>query len=173
MDSQIVKGGTELFHTYLNLYADQVKHESVEGYYHVDIVAEAYNQGFKDGNESGKKDFVEEMRKNRIEKFIQRSSQVYILTKKVVSYLNENKFCVESLHIDVLHFAPRVIISISNELLTNDDFVQLSYAKIFEMKRIFSDLFNTHLDMGLVSAAFLNKEMLAEDGFGYSENLNS
>jgi hypothetical protein len=173
MQSQMVKGGTDLFYTYLTQYKDQARHENFDGYYHVDVVVEAYNQGFSDGKESGKKDFVEEMRKNIVERFTQKANQIYILTKNVVSFLNHHKFFAESIYIKLADICPRVIIVVKNEYLTNDEFVELSYSKITEMERIFSKLFNENLDMGLIGSEFLDAELLTQDGFGYSENLTS
>jgi hypothetical protein len=171
MNQDIVKGGTDLFYRYLIKHKDQVRQESLDGYYHVDVVAEAYNQGFKDGADSGKKDYMEDMHKTAMERFVQRATQVYLLTKNLVTFLNQRKYPVESIHLDILANCPRVIISVKNDYLNNDIFVELSYGKIFEMKRIFTDLFNLNLDMGLISSDNLNYKLLVEDGFGYSENL--
>jgi len=171
MNPEIIEGGTALFYKYIIQHQDQVSKHYIDGYYHVDVVAEAYSQGFKDGKESGKKDFLEEMRKNTLEKFFRRATQVYVLTKTVVEFLNRNKYKVDSIYLDVLAQCPRVIISVNDSLLIDDDFVKSSYAKIFEMKRIFSELFDSNLDMGLVSSGNLNDALLKADGFGYSENL--
>jgi hypothetical protein len=59
MDSQTIEGGTGLFHKYILQHQNQVSKYNIDGYYHVDVVADAYNQGFRDGKESGQKDFVE------------------------------------------------------------------------------------------------------------------
>jgi hypothetical protein len=165
-------GSTESFYKYLTQHKGQVVRESRTGYYHVDVVADAYHQGFKDGKESGKKDYLEEINKNRLDKFVQRATQVYLLTKNVVTYLEQHRFPVLSIYLDILANCPRVIISVSNDQLNNDQFVELAYAKLSEMKRIFTNLFDSNLDMGLISSEDLSQELLLEDGFGYSENLS-
>jgi hypothetical protein len=169
----ITIGSTESFYKYLTEHKGQVVRESRTGYYHVDVVADAYHQGFKDGKESGKKDYLEEINKNRLDKFVQRATQVYLLTKNVVSYLEQHKFPVVSIYLDILANCPRVIISVSNNQLNNDEFVELAYTKLFEMKRIFCNLFDSNLDMGLISCENLNTELLIKDGFGYLENLST
>lgn len=166
-------GGTDLFQKYLNKYKDQVKSESTEGYYHVDVVAEAYNQGFSDGEKSGRQDFIKQVIKNKIERFTQKGNQVYILSQNVISYLRENKFPVESLHINLYPSCPKVIISVANDLLLNDDFVEKAYTKVFENKNIFNQLFSDVLDIGFVSNDGLDTKMLKEDGFGYVEDYST
>lgn len=57
MSVKTINRGTESFQEYLAKYKDQVNSENTEGYYHVAVVADAYNQGFCDGEKSGKKIF--------------------------------------------------------------------------------------------------------------------
>lgn len=169
----INKGGTDLFHSYLSNYKDQVREQSTDGYYHVDVVAEAYNQGFSDGEKSGRQDFLEQILKGRVERFAQKSNQVYILTQRVVSYLSVHKYKVHSFHINLYPSCPKVVISVDNDVLLDDEFVEKAYSKIFEMKRIFSALFDSYLDMGLIGSIDLDSQALQEDGFGYSEELSA
>ncbi len=174
MSTATSKSGTELFSKYITKYKDQVKSESAEGYYHVDIVAEAYNQGFSDGKSSGKKDFIEEAMKNKIERFVQKANQVYILTQNLISFLGKEGFVVDSFYINPFPSCPMVIVSVSDETLLNDLFVEIAYEKILENKAIFSKLFApSSLDISLVSSNNLDSNLLKEDGFGYKEKIKS
>lgn len=116
-----------------------------------------------------KKDFLDSILKNRIEKFTQKSNQVYILSQNIISYLKENKFSICSLHINLYPSYPKVIISVDNSLLLDDDFINKAYTKLFENKEIYSKLFPDSLDIGYVSSDGLDKDLLKEDGFGYIE----
>lgn len=163
--------GTELFYAYLNKFKDDVRSKSSDNYYHVDVVADAYSQGFCDGEKSGKKEFVDAIIKNRIEKLTQKANQVYILTNLVVTFIKNSGYSVNSFYINIFHESPKVIIAVDNDLLINDDFIEKSYLKVFEMKHIFNTLFDVTLDMGLVGAAELDIESLSDDGYEYSEDL--
>jgi len=170
MDSKITKTGSELFQQYLTSHKDQVKDRSTEGFYHVNVVAEAYSQGFSDGEKSGKKDFISEFVKQEVEKFTDKANQIYILSKRIISFLSDKSFKVSSLHINLSFQRPSVIIAISDEQLNNDEFVKIAYSKMFEIKEIYSKLFEEYLDIGLVSSDNLDEELLKDDGFGYKEN---
>jgi len=172
MSKQITtKTGTDLFNTYLNKFKDEVRETASDKYYHVDVVAEAYNQGFSDGEKSGKKEYVSEIIKNRIEELTQKANQVYILAYRVISHIRSNNFRVNSFYINIFHTNPQVIIAVDDKLLLDDTFVESTYLKIFEMKRIFNDLFKVTLDMGLIGSDDLDIEALTEDGYEYSEDL--
>lgn len=108
-----------------------------------------------------------------MESFINRSNQVYILTKKLISFLNDNGFKVNAFYINVFPKCPKVVVAVDNDLLINDAFVELSYPKIFELKKIFENLFESRLDLGLVGSDLLEEDLLQEDGFGYKEKFSS
>lgn len=170
MSTTAKKSGTELFGKYISKYKDQVKTESAEEYYHVDVVAEAYSQGFSDGKNSGKKDFLEAILKDKVEKFIQKANQVYILSQNLVSYLSKNGYKVHSFYINPFPSCPKVVLAVDEKLLLNDKFVELAYSKIQENKNIFLKLFSpTSLDISLISCENLDPNLLKEDGFGYRE----
>ncbi|MER2996144.1 hypothetical protein [Pontibacter populi] len=172
--TSLKKSGTDQFHNYLVQYKDHVREQGSDGYYHVDVVAEAYNQGFSDGEKSGKKDFLDQIVKGRVERFTQKANQIYILTQRVVSFLNDHKYKVHSFHINLSTKCQKVIVSVDNDLLLNDEFVEKSYTKVFEMKRIFTELFEEeYLDMSLMGSNELDLQALEENGFGYYEILNS
>lgn len=163
------KSGTDKFHSYILKYKDDAIAEGMEGYYHADIVAEAYTQGFSDGKKSGKQDFIAELIKKQREVFSQKANQVYILSHNVITFLKNHNFPINSMHINLNHNCPRVILSVSSDILNNDEFVEKAYHKIFENKQIFSKLFPEILDIGLVANDNLDMDLLKEDGFGYSE----
>ncbi|UXX79957.1 hypothetical protein N7E81_02410 [Reichenbachiella carrageenanivorans] len=174
MSTTTVKSGTELFSKYINKYKDQVKTESSEEYYHVNVVADAYNQGFSDGKNSGKKDFVEAIVKGKVEKFIQKANQVYILSQNLITHLVKQGYKADSLYINMYPNCPKVVLSISDEFLLDDKFVETAYEKILENKGIFTKLFApSSLDISLVSTEHLDPKLLKEDGFGYEEVLKA
>jgi hypothetical protein len=165
----INKTGTELFQSYLNKHKDDVRSTATKNYYHVDVVAEAFNEGFSAGQKSGKKEFVDKLIKNRVEELTQKANQVYILTNRIVSYIKQNGNKIDSFYINIFHENPKVIIAVENELLLNDGFVENTYKKVFEMKSIFNSLFDGDLDMGLIGSESLDLEYIAQDGYDYSE----
>lgn len=157
------------FNAYLDSCKDDVQTKRFEGYYPVDVVAEAYTKGFSDGEKSREKDFLNSLISKEIETFVQKANQIYILSKNLISHLERHNFKAKSLHINLSLNRPSVIISLANEFLNNDDCVKIAYSKINENRKIYSDLFNEHLDIGLVANDNLNKKLLIEDGFGYQE----
>jgi len=165
------KGGTDSFYIYLNRFKTEARFEKAKEFYHVDVVADAYKQGFTDGENSGKKEFIETMLTKSAEKFTAKANQVYILTNLTISYLASNGYNVNSFFINLFHVNPKVIIAVENDSLLNDDFIELAYTKVFEMKEVFSNLFGNTLDMGIVGNNELDIQALAEDGYDYSEDL--
>ncbi len=169
MSVPVPASNSDLFYQYLDSFKGEVKSRSTEGYYHVNVVAEAYNKGFSDGKKSGKSEFLKLIVSNEIEKFSQKANQIYILSKNVISFLEERKFKVAGLYINLSPKRPSVIISVSNEFLNDDSFVEIAYSKIYENKNIFTKLFNEPLDIGFLSSDNLDEKLLKEDGFGYVE----
>lgn len=170
---ETTKTGSDLFRNYLDRYKDEAKSTSQDGYYHVDVVAEAYNQGFSDGAKSGRKEFVNNVVKQRVEEFTQKAQQVYILTQHVIVALKKEGYSVNSFYINIVHKNPQVLIAVNNQLLLEDDFITLVYQKIFEMKKIFNDLFKVTLDMGVIESEGLDIQAVTADGYEYSEELTN
>lgn len=167
--STIANGGSDTFVKYLRTVKDQVRKDSSDGYYHVNIVADAYSQGYTDGQQSGKKDFVAQILKDRIERFTQKANQVYILTSRLISHLNDEKYEVISFHIDPNLTCPRSLIVVETDVLNNDSFVEIAYSKIFSLKKVFNELFQDNLDMSIVGNENIEYDLLKKDGFGYTE----
>ncbi|WP_340064804.1 hypothetical protein [Ascidiimonas aurantiaca] len=165
-----INHNSDNFNRYLDSYKGEVQNKRSEGYYHVDVVAEAYKQGFSDGKLSGKKDFLDDIISDEIELFTQKANQIYILSKNIVSILQKNNFNANSLHINLSFNRPRVIISLPNKFLNDDNCVDLAYLQINENRKIFYKLFKENLDIGLVASDHLDENILQEDGFGYQEN---
>lgn len=163
--------GTELFHTYLSDYKDQARKEKSADFYHVDVVADAYNQGFCNGQESGRKEFIEDLKRDRTEKFTQKATQVYILTNRAIDHIQKNGFSVDSFFINIAHDNPKAIIAVKDEQLLDDEFIMIAYSKIFELKRIFAELFECTFDIGLISSSDLDVETLKGDRYDYSETI--
>ena len=170
MTSELAASNTELFSKYLDSCKEGVKSKSTEGYYHVNVVAEAYTRGFSDGKQLGKSEFMDSIISAEIEKFTQKANQIYILSKKFVSYILESGYTLTGLYIKLRMNRPVVIVSVPDVQLNDDAFVVTAYSKLHEFKNIFNGLFGDHLDFGLVSSDSLNEKLLKEEGFGYSEN---
>lgn len=169
MSKVLAPSNSDLFYEYLDTCKGEVKSKSTEGYYHVDIVAEAYSKGFSDGKQSGQIEFMDLIISKEIEKFTQKANQIYILSKNTISYLEKNEFKLSGLYINLTPTRPGVIISVSDKYLNDDAFVEMAYAKIFENKNIFNKLFDSPFDIGLLSSDSLNEELLKADGYGYIE----
>lgn len=169
MSSHIITSNSDLFYKYLDSCKGEVKSKSTDGYYHVDVVAEAYNKGYSDGKDKGETEFIERIISNEVDSFTQKANQIYILSKKIISTLKNEKTPADGLYISLKANRFSVIISTTSEQLNNDDFVNIAYAKIFEYKKLFNHLFNEHLDIGMISSDDLDEVLLKEDGFGYHE----
>jgi hypothetical protein len=169
MGTSKIVTNSELFQQYLEKHKDQVRDKSSEEFYHVNVVAEAYNQGFKDGEKSKRKDIIDELVKKEIEHFTQKANQIYILSNRIISHLNENSYKTCSLHLNLTFQRPSVIIAVPADQLVDDEFINIAYSKMLEIKEIYTKLFNEYLDIGLVSSENLDEEMLLSDGFGYKE----
>lgn len=167
---------TEQFQSYLKRHNADVRSTAVNNYYHVDVVAEAFTEGFsageKSGKQSGKDEIISKLVKNRVEELTQKANQVYILTSRVVNHIQKNGNKVHSFHLNIFHENPKAILAINNELLLDDSFIEDTYSKIFEIKRIFDAIFNVDLDMGLIGSNDLDLELLSEDGYEYSEKFD-
>lgn len=170
--AEVTKTGSDLFYQYLQLHKDEMKDQSLDGYYHANVVADAYKQGFSDGKKSGEKDIISAILEKQIERFVQKSNQIYILSNRIIAYLCDNNFKVKALYISIDFKRPRVLLSIPEDLLINDEFVKTTYDKMSEIREIYLKLFDEYLDIGLVSSLNLDENLLMEDGFGYQQIFN-
>ena len=171
MHEQTVNIGIDKFHEYLVGHQNEVSQNRFDGYYPVNVVAEAYTQGFSDGQQKGQSEFVKILRKQTLDLFKKKSQQVYILTTKVKDTLKKEGFIVDSFYIDIFATCPRVIVSVQDDLLLNEAFIQVAYKEIFSVQEIYSKVFdNDVLDMSLVGSDDLDKSCLEAEGFGYSED---
>lgn len=160
---------SDLFNQYLYSCKGEVKSQSSEGYYHVDVVADAYKRGFSDGEKSGQEDYINSIITRELEKFTERANQIYILSKNVISLLDKINFNATALYMNLTPNRNSVIIAVPSESLVNDAFIEQAYAKIFENKKIYSKLFNEIFDIGFLSSDNLDQDMISQDGFGYVE----
>lgn len=166
--------GLVQFNSYLESHQGYAKNEKVSDlYYHVNVVAEAYDKGLSDGKNIGRQEFVEKIMKSSAERFTEKANQVYILTKNMVNFLGTNNYKVDSFHINIFHTNPKVIFAVNNEILLDDKFVELAYTKIHEFKCTFKKIFESTLDMGLIDGENLDLELLSQDGFEYSEGISN
>ena len=163
----------DAFNQYLDNCKEAVRSNPSEGYYHVNVVAEAYNQGFSDGKKSAKKDFTAFVVAQEIEKFAHRANQIYILSKNLINHLKEQGFQAKGLFINLSFKNPSAIIVVTNMLLNNDEFVEKAYAKMFINKNIFFELFHQTLDTGFIANDNLDEAALKADGFEYLEKYDA
>tara|TARA_R110002012_G_scaffold55398_5_gene141462 strand:- start:468 stop:992 length:525 start_codon:yes stop_codon:yes gene_type:complete len=165
------QGNTESFYKYLDENKDNFKDKKVDGYYHTDVVADAYTKGFTNGKEIGENTVIEDYSKQFIEKFVRKSTQIYLDTHKLIDLLSKEKFKIHSFYINAFSECPKVIIAIDEDLMLNDDFINLAYRKIFELQKDFSADYNTTLDMSLSCSENLDTDLLSADGFEYQETI--
>lgn len=164
--------GIKLFNEYLANHSEDAKTSKKNDlYYHVDVVAEAYSRGYNDGENSAKKEVLDFFVSKAKEKFIEKANLVYLSSKALVSHLEVKNYKVEKFYINIFHKSPKVIVAVDDSLLLNDDFVLFTYTKIHEMQCSFHSLFQSTLDLSLVSTTDLDEVLLAKDGFDYSEAL--
>lgn len=165
----IISSNSDLFHSYLHSLKDEVQTNATDGYYHVNVVAEAYSKGLSDGKKLGKEEFFNTIISDEIERFTQKANQIYILSKRTISFLKKQDFDAKALFLNLRPNRPSVIISLEDSTLNNDTFVEIAYQNLFESKKIFEKLFNESLDIGFMGNDNLDENLLKEDGFGYIE----
>jgi hypothetical protein len=165
MNTNVTLSDPHLFQQYLDKYQGEIRDKGSDNYYHIDFVAEAYNQGFEDGKKSSKKDFIEDLINKEIETFMQKANQIYLLSKSIIKLFNAN-----SLHINITFNRCSAIIAVKDECLNDDDFINAIYGKIFEAKESYAKLYNDeYLDLGIVSSENLDMKILEQDGYTYKE----
>ncbi|MCD8453422.1 hypothetical protein [Tenacibaculum finnmarkense] len=165
------QGNTESFYKYLEENKDNFKDKKVDGYYHTDVIADAYTKGFNNGKEIAKTNVIEDYNKQFIEKFVRKSTQIYLDTHKLIDLLHKEKFKINSFYINAFSEYPKVIIAIEEELMLNDEFINLAYRKIFELQKDFKNDYNTTLEMSLSCSENLDTDLLSADGFQYQETI--
>lgn len=172
-DTKTGTTGLNQFNTYLETHQSYAKSEKVSDlYYHVNVVAEAYDQGLSDGKNIGRQEFVEKIMKTSAERFTEKANNVYILSKRILHFLGDNGYTVDSFHINIFHKNPKVIFAVKNSILLEDKFIELAYTKIHEVKCTFRKTFESTLDMGLIDSDSLDLDLLSQDGFEYSEGIS-
>lgn len=165
-------GGISQFNNYLEFHSAGAKTSKISDlYYHVDVVADAYTKGYTDGKQSAKQEVMDLIMQKAKEKFLEKANQVYVSAKAMVSHLSAKDYKVERIYINIFHRSPKVIFALNSELLLDDEFVEFAYTKIHEMQCSFHSLFQNTLDFSLVGTTDLDDELLAKDGFDYSEVL--
>lgn len=162
--------GINQFNHYLEFHSADAKTSKISDlYYHVNVVADAYSRGYTDGEKSAKKEVMDLIMQKAKENFIEKANQVYLSAKAMVNHLGAKEYKVEKIYINIFHKSPKVIVAIEDDMLLNDEFVVFAYSKIHEMQCSFHSLFQSTLDLSLVSTTDLDEELLAKDGFDYSE----
>jgi len=163
-------GTTQGFQDYLEQNKHLSKSEISNEYFHVNVVADAYNKGFEDGEQNAKQNFIDDIISKHNEQFVQNSVFIYILSKRIIDYFISQNCKPCSLFINLSARIPSVIISIPDEYLLDDDFVDLAYSKVFEIRQVYDNVYKKMLDIGLIGSSNLNIDLLKADRYDYQEN---
>jgi hypothetical protein len=158
------------FIDYLNNNIHLSSPTQLNDYFHVDVVAHAYEKGREDGENAAKDLFLKEITEKAFKSFTENATHVYLLSKKIIDYLIENKCKPCSLFININEYVPSIIISIPDKFLLDDQFIYLAYSKLFEIKNIYQKLNNKAMDIGFIGSENLDIQSLKADGYGYIEN---
>lgn len=168
----IPQSGMSDFNAYLGRHASEAKATRLnDSYFHVNVVADAYNQGYIDGKKCSTDEFMDEFMEKMWEKFVEKANKVYLSAKSLTDAFSSKKYPVEKIYINIFHKNPRVIVSVDESLLLDDDFVTFAYPKIHEIQKSFYSLSKSTLDLSLVGTDGLDEELLKQDGFEYSEKI--
>lgn len=160
------------FNNFLDSFKDSAREEISKDYFHVDVVAEAYTQGFKDGEDSSKKSFIHDLIDKQIEGYKQRYLQAYILTNKVINKLSSINKKAKEFYINIHETNPKVIISIDDNFLLDDYVIETAYEEVFKSQELFNSIFTKHhLDISFVGSNNLDKSLLDCDGYNYFEEI--
>lgn len=160
------------FNNFLDSHKESARKEISNDYFHVNVVAEAYSQGFNDGRAKGEKEYIANIVELQLEDYKKRYLQAYILTSKVVDVLKAYDKKPESFYINIHYKNPKVIIAIKDDYLLEDDIVELAYKNIFEAQEIFNTIFQKyHLDISLVGFQNLDSDLLECEGYNYRESI--
>lgn len=166
------RSGISDFNAYLEKNASQTNSARLnDSYYHVDIVADAYNQGYVDGKRSSNEKFMDEFLEKMWERFVEKANMVYLFAKSLTDAFSLKKYSVDKIYINIFHRNPRVIVSVDASLLLDDDFVTFAYSRIYEIQKSFYSLSKCTLDLSLIGKDGIDEELLKQDGFEYSEKI--
>lgn len=172
MSHTLPPSGMNEFNKYLLDHASEAKDtRSNDSYFHVDVVLDAYTKGYNEGKKESINMFAEEFKNKLWEKFVEKANKVYLSAKSLTDALSTKKYSVEKIYINIFHNNPRVIVSVDEELLLNDDFIMFAYSKIHEIQNSFYSLSKSTLDLSLVGTDGLDESLLMQDGFEYSEKV--
>lgn len=167
-----MKVGVDNFNNYLKNNAHNAEStKKSDLYYHVNVVAEAYSEGFQKGEQSGENNFADLLVGKLKDKIYDHLTQIYVTGKAISTYFAENNYKVNKLYINTSFNKPKIIISVPEEQLLDDEFVEFAYQKIHDMKCNFNAMFRNTLDLSLVESDNLDESLLISDGFGYSEEM--
>lgn len=164
--------GFDSFTAFIQEYKADAKEKGAAEYYHVNVVVDAFNRGKEVGKEEGLDDYLKEVLMRKIELFQSKANQIYILSRKVVGDIKEQNFTACSLHINVNPSRPNVVISVPETALLQDKFIDSIYNNIAIYKKIYFELFEEMLDIGLMPMENIDFESLKEEGYDYHESFS-
>lgn len=161
-----------LFNNFLDSFKESAKEEISKNYFHVDVVAEAYSQGFKDGEDSNKHSFIADLVSKQIEDYKRRYLQAYILTNKVLDKLASMDKKANGLYINIHERNPKVIISVPDNYLLDDEVVEIAYEEVFKSQELFRSIFDKYnLDISFIGSENIDNNLLEGDGYDYFEDI--
>lgn len=164
------QGNKESFYNYLEKNKDNFRETKIDGYFDANVVADAYTEGIAVGEVKGKETFIKEQTEKMVDKLVRKSTQVYLDTHKLIDTLKKGGYQINSFFINAFSNTPKVIVTIEEELMLNDDFIKAAYTKIFELQKDFKEDYNTSIDISLSCHDNLDKDLLSSDGFKYEES---
>lgn len=158
------------FQNYIEHYVESAKTAETELYFHVDVVADAYSQGFADGKNIGTKEFIGSIITKHNDHLFHRATIIYSLSKLIIEDFVKKSCQPCSLFINVDDKLPSVFIAIPEKFMLDDDFITFAYSKIAEIRKLYKGTFNQMLDIALMIGENLDKELLKADGYSYQED---
>lgn len=167
---QTIHSHSDNFNEFLKDYKTEIVNQHEKGYYPFNVVVEAYQQGVKDGTATGKQELVKSIIENDIETFSLKVQQLYLFSKQLINYIQENEFSVLALHLKITPQNLRGIIVIPEQQNLNDSFINLSYNKLADFETTYSQLTKNNLDLSFIGNENLETDLFEQDGFNYTEN---
>lgn len=170
MKTTCTADATELFQNFISHYKEYAITEPEEHYYHADIVAEAYKQGYSDGSVKGKEEFLKDLFNKHKADLLLKATTAYTYSKILIDYFLTLNCSPCSLYINVSTVTPSVFIAIPLDFMVDDEFLNKAYSKILDMANNYRTLFNNVLDIVLLPGEDLDTELLFSDGYTYNED---
>lgn len=156
------------FHEFIRTKQDESTSQKQDNFYSVDVVADAYSQGFKDGA-NDPIEFKKQLKKLAIERFINKSNNIYVIVSDYIKHLKNSGINVSNLYGNFTHRGVSILISIPNEQLLDDDLNTIAYQKLYEISKSYTKENNEFLDVSLISDSNIDAESILKNGYTFTE----